>query len=74
MKWRKGRACYIYMDIQDANDHVFFAIVLVIPPTECAKISFNIIVEYLTCLKNYKLYYLNLRPTAKKFFKLTAVE
>ncbi|OCK89462.1 uncharacterized protein K441DRAFT_583927, partial [Cenococcum geophilum 1.58] len=56
------------------NNYVFLAMVLVIPLIEYAKISFDIIVEYLTRLKNYKLYYLNLRSTAKKFFKLIAVE
>ncbi|OCK91629.1 uncharacterized protein K441DRAFT_574113, partial [Cenococcum geophilum 1.58] len=58
----------------DANNHVFLTVVLVIPPTEYTKISFDIIVEYLICLKNYKPYRLNLRPAAKKFFKLTAAE
>ena len=48
--------------------------VLVIPLTEYAKISFDIVIEYLTRLKNYEPYCLNLRPIAKKFFKLTAVE
>ena len=48
--------------------------VLVILLTEYAKISFNIVIKYLTYLKNYKPYYLNLRPVAKKFFKLIAVE
>ena len=48
--------------------------VLVILLTEYAKTSFNIIVEYLTRLKNYKLYCLNLRPVAKKFLKLIAAE
>ncbi|XTI84443.1 hypothetical protein V2W45_1225486, partial [Cenococcum geophilum] len=56
------------------NDYVFFTIVLVIPLTEYTKISFNIIIEYLTRLKNYKPYCLNLRPIAKKFLKLIAVE
>ncbi|OCK97556.1 uncharacterized protein K441DRAFT_546518, partial [Cenococcum geophilum 1.58] len=58
----------------DANNYVFLTVVLVIPLTEYTKISFNIVVEYLTCLKNYKPYRLNLRPIAKKFFKSTAVE
>ena len=48
--------------------------VLVILLIKYAKISFNIIVEYLTHLKNYKPYYLNLRPAAKKFLKSTAAE
>ncbi|XTI82730.1 hypothetical protein V2W45_1224298, partial [Cenococcum geophilum] len=56
------------------NDHVFLAMVLVIPLTECAKISFNIVVEYLTHFKNYELYRLNLRPIDKKFLKLIAAE
>ena len=64
----------VYMDIQDINDHVFFAVVLVILPTKYAKTSFDIVVEYLTCLKNYKPYCLNLRPVAKKFLKSTATE
>ncbi|XTI86892.1 hypothetical protein V2W45_1238387, partial [Cenococcum geophilum] len=56
------------------NDHVFLTVVLVIPLTKYAKISFNIVVEYLIRLKNYKPYRLNLRPIAKKFLKLTAAE
>ncbi|OCK91123.1 uncharacterized protein K441DRAFT_576222, partial [Cenococcum geophilum 1.58] len=58
----------------DTNDHVFLTVVLVIPLTKYAKISFNIVVEYLIRLKNYKPYRLNLRPIAKKFLKLTAAE
>jgi len=49
-------------------------VVLVIPLTEYAKTSFDIVVEYLNCLENYKPYYLNLRPAAKKFLKSTVVE
>ncbi|XTI84712.1 hypothetical protein V2W45_1232945, partial [Cenococcum geophilum] len=56
------------------NNYVFLAVVLVIPLTEYTKTSFNIVMEYLTCLKNYEPYCLNLRPIAKKFFKLIAVE
>jgi len=73
-KWRKARARRAYTDIQDANNHVFLAVVLVIPPTECAKTSFDIVVEYLTRLENYEPYRLNLRPAAKKFFESTAAE
>jgi len=48
--------------------------VLIILLIEYIKTSFNIIIEYFTYLKNDKLYYLNLKPVDKKFFKLIAIE
>ena len=72
--WRKGRARRAYAEIQDADDHLFLAFVLAIPPTECAKTSFENVLEYLIRLENYKPYRLNLSPAAKKFFESTAAE
>lgn len=63
-----------YAEIQDANEDLFLAVILVIPPTECAKASFDNVLEYLVRLDNYRSYRLNLSLTTKMFFEATAAE
>lgn len=72
--WRKGRARRAYTEVQDANHHLFLAVILAIPPTECAKKSFDSVLEHLIRLGNYEPYQLNLSPAAKLFFESTAAE
>jgi hypothetical protein len=54
--WRHSRAHQAYTEIQGANDHIFLAIILVIPPTESAKTSFQDVVNYLASLQNCETY------------------
>lgn len=72
--WRRGRSRRLYGEIQDADNHMFLAFILAIPPTECAKTCFNDTIESLTRLESYESYRLNLDPAAKKFFESTAAE
>jgi hypothetical protein len=72
--WRKGRARRTYAEIQDANDDLFLAVLLAIPPTECAKTSFDKVLEYLVRLENYGPYRLSLSSTTKNFFESMAAE
>jgi hypothetical protein len=72
--WRNTRARRAYTEIQDANNHLFLAVILVIPPTECSKTSFDNILNHLTSLENYEPYRLNLSSVAKRYFESTATE
>ena len=72
--WRKGRARRAYNEIQDLDAHLFLAVVLAITPTECARTSFDNVLEHLLRLENYKSYRLNLNPASKKVFESTAAE
>jgi len=72
--WRNTRARHAYTEIQDANNHLFLAVILVISPTECSKTSFDNILNHLTSLENYEPYRLNLSPTAKRYIESTAAE
>jgi hypothetical protein len=72
--WRNTRARRAYREIQDANNHLFLAVILVIPPTECSKTSFDNILNHLTSLENYEPYRLNLSPVAKRYFESTAAK
>ncbi|OCL05494.1 hypothetical protein AOQ84DRAFT_271822, partial [Glonium stellatum] len=73
-KWRKARARRAYTELQDANEHLFLAVVLAISPTECAKTSFENVLEHFFRLGDYKPYQLNLSPADKRFFESTAAE
>jgi hypothetical protein len=72
--WRHTRARQVYTEIQDANDHVFLAVILVIPPSESVKTNFQNVVSYLVGLGNYEPYRLNLSSAEKKFFESTSAE
>ncbi|KAF1973457.1 hypothetical protein BU23DRAFT_370969, partial [Bimuria novae-zelandiae CBS 107.79] len=72
--WRKRRAHRAYSQVQHANEHVFLATVLAITPTECAKPSFDKVLEHLVRLGSYKPGYLNLGPRAQEFFESVAVQ
>jgi len=72
--WRQSRARRAYTAVQDASDHLFLAVVLVISPTECAKTSFEDILNYLIGLETYEPYHLDLSSAAKRFFESTAAE
>jgi len=72
--WRNTRARRAYAEIQDANEHLFLVVVLVIPPTECAKTSFDNILNRLISLENYEPYFLSLSSASKRYFESTAAE
>jgi hypothetical protein len=72
--WRKGRARRQYSRVQHANEHLFLATVLAVPPTECAKTSFDKVIEHLVRLDSYEPCYLNLGPVANGFFNSAAAE
>jgi len=72
--WRHTRAREIYTNIQDANDHMFLALILVISPSESVKTSFQNVVNYLVHPSNNKPYQLNLSSADKMFFESTSVK
>ncbi|KAF2192046.1 hypothetical protein K469DRAFT_622026 [Zopfia rhizophila CBS 207.26] len=73
-KWRRGRARRAYTEIHKASEHLFLAVILAIPPTECAKTSFDNVLEHLLRIENYEPYRLNLSPATKRFFETIAAE
>ncbi|OJD12119.1 hypothetical protein AJ78_07240 [Emergomyces pasteurianus Ep9510] len=72
--WRQSRARRTYRAIQDADNHLFLAIILTIPPTECAKTRFDKTVDYLVNLEDYSLFRFSLRTTTKRLFDSTSAE
>ncbi|KAH6667399.1 hypothetical protein B0J14DRAFT_658850 [Halenospora varia] len=72
--WRKKKARKSYTDIQDANNHLFLAVILAITPTECSTPAFKTIKDSLISLKSYEDYRLNVDFTEKHFFESTAAE
>lgn len=70
--WRRFRARQRYREVQDADEHLFLAFILTIPPTECIKKSFGSTIACLDRLENYGPYRLNLSQAAKGFFESTA--
>jgi len=72
--WRRNRARRVYLEVQAVDNHLFLAFALVIPPTVCAKTSFNDVMEHLTRLESYESYRLNLSPAIKKIFESIAAE
>lgn len=72
--WRRNRARRVYLEVQAVDNHLFLAFALVIPPTVCAKTSFNDVMEHLIRLESYESYRLNLSPAIKKIFDSIAAE
>jgi hypothetical protein len=72
--WRRTRARRAYRTVQNTSEHLFLAAILVVPPTECAKTSFDDVLDNLVRLQSYEPYFLNLGPAAKSFFGSTAAE
>lgn len=72
--WRHKEARRIYREIQDADAHLFLAVVLVITPTECVKPFVKDTLTSLTELDDYELYHFNLDLSAKRFFDSVAAE
>ncbi|KAF1809590.1 hypothetical protein P152DRAFT_153642 [Eremomyces bilateralis CBS 781.70] len=73
-KWRKARAHRAYKEIQDESDHLLLVVVLVIAPTEIAKTSFDVVLDYLLRLETYNPYRLQLSAGTKRFFESMAAE
>ena len=63
--WRNTRTRHAYTEIQDANNHLFLAVILIIPPMEYSKTSFDNFLNRLISLDNYEPYHLNLSSAAK---------
>ncbi|OQE29259.1 hypothetical protein PENFLA_c004G01909 [Penicillium flavigenum] len=72
--WRKSRARRAYEEIQDVSYHLFIAVAIEVPPTECGRISFEAILDYILQQEGYEQYNFNLGPTARRFFDSTAAE
>jgi hypothetical protein len=72
--WRQTRARRVYTEIQDVNDLLFLAVILVISPTECITTNFKGVLNHLAGLEDFKLPQLNLGPNAKRFFESTSAE
>ena len=70
--WRRSRARQLYRKIQDLDEHLFLAFVLIISPTECITKSFSNTIEHLSRLQSYQPYRLKLSQAAKRFFESTA--
>lgn len=72
--WRNTRAHRAYTKIQDADSHLFLTVILVIPPTECCRTSFDSVLNRLTAFENYEPYRLSLTSAAKRYFESIAAE
>ncbi|EDN02505.1 hypothetical protein I7I51_07499 [Histoplasma capsulatum] len=72
--WRQNRARRTYRAIQEADNHLFLAVLLAIPPTECGKTRFDNTTEYLLKLGDYRSYHMELSLATKRFFESTAAE
>ncbi|GJP97035.1 hypothetical protein AnigIFM60653_002359 [Aspergillus niger] len=72
-KWRRTRARTAYRTIQDANEHLFLAVILSITPTQCAQKKFDKVLEQLIRL-NYEEFYFTLDPETKSFLETIAAE
>lgn len=72
--WRQTTAQKTYLEIQDADHHLFLSFILAITPTECSKAAFKKAKEALVSLRTYGRYRLDLDPEEKPFFESTAVE
>jgi hypothetical protein len=72
-KWRRTRARKAYGTIQDANEHLFLAVILSITPTQCAKKKFDQVLECLIRL-DYEEFYFTLGSETKSFLESIAVE
>ena len=70
-KWYGSQWSRTYEEIQDANGDLFLAVVLMIPPTECAKTSFDNVLNYLVGFEEYGSCRLNLSPAIRTFFEST---
>lgn len=71
---RVTRARRAYTVLQAADEHLFLVALLVFSPTECAKASFEGVLESLRRLTNYEPYHMDLGSAAKSFFEFTAAE
>lgn len=71
---RRSRARRFYKRIQDASNHLFLAVLLVIPPTVCIRPDVQVMLNKLTNLHTYDNYQFQLGLGAKRFFESTAAE
>jgi hypothetical protein len=72
-KWRKARSRKAYRTIQDASEQLFLAAILSITPTQCARKSFDRVLESLMRL-NHEEFYFTLGPETKSFLEAIAAE
>jgi hypothetical protein len=70
--WRKKCARKRYIIVQRVDAHLFLAVVLAIPQTECSNKSSEDIFHHLGCLDTYEPYHLNLRTSDETRFKSVA--
>lgn len=73
-RWRRERARRNYTDIQNSSQELFLAVVLTIPPTECAKTTFDSVLEYFIRLHSYDFCRLTLGARDKTILESVAVE
>ncbi|KAJ6126019.1 hypothetical protein N7471_010512 [Penicillium samsonianum] len=73
-KSRQSRSRYIYSMIQDASNHLFLAVVLVVPPTVCISPAFQLVLNSLMSLETYVTFQFQLNAKAQRFFESTAAE
>ncbi|OQE79456.1 hypothetical protein PENNAL_c0051G08984 [Penicillium nalgiovense] len=68
--WRKSRARRAYEEIQVVSYHLFLAVAIEVPPTECGRTSFEAILDYILQQEDYEQYNFNLGPATRKFLRL----
>ena len=73
-KWRKERARRNYTDVQNLCQGLFLAAVLAISPTECARTSFDNVLEHFIRLDNYHSYCVTLSSNDKTNLESLAAE
>jgi hypothetical protein len=60
--------------IQDTSNHLFLAVVLVVPPTVCISPAFQLVLNSLMSLETYVTFQFQLNAKAQRFFESTAAE
>jgi hypothetical protein len=73
-KSRQSRARNNYRMIQDTSNHLFLAVVLVVPPTVCVSRAFQLVLNQLMGLEAYDIFRFQLNAKAERFLESTAAE
>lgn len=73
-EWRKETARNVYLDIQDANNHLFFAFILIVSPTACSAPNFGKAVTDLILLNEKEPVQLMPNSEAKAFLESVAAD
>ena len=72
--WRHRRARSAYTKVQNANAHLFLAMVLAVTPTDCAKTRFEGVLDHILRWNDIKACHFRLSVEARKLFESVAAQ